>query len=132
MRHDDDVIDHIDHIGGVPIFETRDGRAIYFKAGMSIDADGAYRAYKIRNLGLDYDDNGKNPCAPNGRWIGVVTDRSGRAIPQGPNDPAPGYLISTTALQDSVRATTDPMRYVDSEAVPYIAFCRAVILAARR
>lgn len=118
MIHGEDDI--IDHIGGVPIFETSDGGAIYFKAGMTIDADGAYRAYKVRNLGLDYDDNGKNPAVPNGRWIGVVTDASGRAIPQQATDPAPGYLISTTSLQDRTRLVTDPMRYVDSETIPYI------------
>lgn len=117
-QHDDD--DVIDHIGGVPIFETADGAAIYFQTGMTIDADGAYRAYKIRNQGLDYDDNGKNPSAPKGRWIGVVVDRAGRPVPQGANDPWPGYLISPTSLQDPARATTDPLRYVDSEAVPYI------------
>lgn len=117
VHGEDDVIDHI---GGVPIFETGDRRAIYFKTGMTIDADGAYRAYKIRNQGLDFDDNGKNPCAPNGRWIGVVTDGAGRPLPQGANHPCPGYLISTTSLQDFSRANTDPMRYVDSEAVPYI------------
>jgi peptidoglycan hydrolase-like protein with peptidoglycan-binding domain len=118
IAHGED--DVIDHIGGVPIFQTRDGRAIYFKTGMTIDADGAYRAYKVRNLGLDYDDNGKNPAVPNGRWIGVVTDASGRAIPQQATDPAPGYLISTTSLQDRTRLVTDPMRYVDSETIPYI------------
>jgi peptidoglycan hydrolase-like protein with peptidoglycan-binding domain len=118
MIHGEDDI--IDHIGGVPIFETSEGGAIYFKTGMTIDADGAYRAYKIRNQGLDYDDNGKNPCAPNGRWIGVVTDNAGRAIPQQATDPAPGYLISTTSLQDRTRLVTDPMRYVDSETIPYI------------
>jgi peptidoglycan hydrolase-like protein with peptidoglycan-binding domain len=117
VQGEDDVIDHI---GGVPIFETGDRRAIYFKTGMTIDADGAYRAYKIRNQGLDFDDNGKDPCAPNGRWIGVVTDSTGRPIPQGANHPRPGFLISTTSLQDFSRANTDPMRYVDSEAVPYI------------
>ncbi|HEY1582944.1 MAG TPA: glycoside hydrolase family 75 protein, partial [Chthoniobacterales bacterium] len=104
----------------LPIFETRDGRAIYFKTGMTIDADGAYRAYKIRNQGLDFDDNGKNPSVPHGRWIGVLTDASGTPIPQKATDPAPGYLISTTSLQDRTRANTDPMRYVDSESVPYI------------
>lgn len=116
--HDED--DVIDHIGGVAIFETRGGRAIYFKTGMTIDADGAYRAYKIRNQGLDFDDNGKDPCAHNGRWIGVVVDSSGRPIPQGANHPRPGFLISTTSLQDPTRSNTDPQRYVDSEAVPYI------------
>lgn len=118
LVHDED--DVIDHIGNVPIFATPDGGAIYFKTGMTIDADGAYRAYKIRNQGLDFDDNGKNPCAPNGRWIGVVVDNAGRPIPQQSNHPCPGFLISTTSLQDATRSNTDPMRYVDSEAVPFI------------
>lgn len=117
LHGEDDVIDHI---GGVPIFETHGGGAIYFKTGMTIDADGAYRAYKIRNKGLDLDDNGKNPCRPSGKWIGVVTNAAGQPVPQGSNDPQPGYLISTTSLQDFTRAETDPLRYVDSEAVPYI------------
>jgi hypothetical protein len=104
----------------ITVFKTRDGRAVYCKTGMNIDADGAYRAYKIRNLGLDYDDNGKDPCAPSGHWIGVVTDGAGRPIPQQAQHPAPGYLISTTSLEDQTRAVTDPLRYVDSESVPYI------------
>jgi peptidoglycan hydrolase-like protein with peptidoglycan-binding domain len=118
IAHDAD--DVIDHIGGVPIFATGDGKAVYFKTGMTIDADGAYRAYKIRNQGLDFDDNGKNPCAPNGKWIGVLVDNAGRPIPQQSTDPCPGYLISTTSLQDLTRGNTDPLRYVDSEAVPFI------------
>lgn len=117
VNAEDDVIDHI---GGVPIFEVRGGGAVYFKTGMTIDADGAYRAYKICNKGLDLDDNGKNPCKPSGAWIGVVTDSSGAPVPQGSDHPCPGYLISTTSLQDMTRAKTDPLRYVDSEAVPYV------------
>ena len=118
-------VDGEDDIAGyfrpnITAFKTRDGRAVYCKTGMNIDADGAYRAYKIRNLGLDYDDNGKNPCAPTGNWIGVVTDGSGRPIPQQAQHPAPGYLISTTSLEDQTRAVTDPLRYVDSESVPYV------------
>ena len=64
VQGEDDVIDHI---GGVPIFEARGGGAVYFKTGMTIDADGAYRAYKIRNKGLDLDDNGRIPASPAAR-----------------------------------------------------------------
>jgi hypothetical protein len=40
---------------------------------------------------------------------------------QGPNDPAPGNYVSTTALTDNRFAASDPRRYVDSEHVPFIA-----------
>lgn len=118
VNGEDDIVGHFRP--DVTIFETRGGGAVYCKTGMNIDADGSYHAYKIRNLGLDFDDNGKDPCAPTGRWIGVVTDGAGRPIPQQANHPAPGFLISTTSLEDPTRAITDPQRYVDSESVPYI------------
>lgn len=117
MHGGDDVIDHI---GGVPIFETRGGAAVYFQTGMTIDADGAYRAYKICNKGLDLDDNGREPCGETGRWVGALTRDCGEPIVQGKDDPCPGYLISTTSLQDRTRGKTDPLRYVDSEMVPFI------------
>ena len=101
---EDDVIGHFRP--DIAVFETRGGGAVYCKTGMAIDADGAYHAYKVRNLGLDFDDNGKDPCAPNGRWIGVVTDGAGRPIPQQAHHPAPGFLISTTSLED-----LDPRRH---------------------
>lgn len=119
IAHDeDDIVGHFSP--GVTVFETRDGCAVYCTTGMKVDADGAYRAYKIRNLGLDFDDNGKDPSRPGGRWVGVVTNAAGEPIPQQAHQPAPGYLISTTALQDQMRAVTDPLRYVDAESVPYI------------
>lgn len=112
--------DFVDEIAGVTVFEAEGGGAIYFTAKMAIDADGAYRAYKIRNQGLDLDDNGKSPAKPNGKWVGAVTDANGEPTVQKAGDPAPGYLISTTSLQDAARARSDPLRYVDSEMVPYI------------
>lgn len=117
--HDED--DVLGQFGSdVTLFGTRDGSAIYCTAGMQIDADGSYRAYRSRNLGLDLDDNGKDPATPTGRWVSVVTDGFGNPIPQQPQHPAPGYFISTTSLADSTRAITDPLRYVDSENVPYV------------
>ena len=115
---EDDVIGHFRP--DITVFETRDGGAVYCKTGMAIDADGSYHAYKVRNLGLDFDDNGKDPATPNGRWIGVVTDGAGRPISQQAHHPAPNFLISTTSLEDLTRAVTDPLRYVDSESIPYI------------
>jgi hypothetical protein len=88
----------------------------FYKAGMTIDADGASKAYHPRNIGLDHNDNGKDK----GRWIAIVLV-NGRPHVQGPNDPAPGYYVSTSSLQDKTKAITDPRRYVDSETIPYIA-----------
>ncbi|SRR5581483_208033 len=107
----------LDHIGDSTIFQTADGRVIYYTAGMEIDADGAFRAYKDGNDGLDYDQNGKDQ---NGNWVGVLTDGNGKPIEQKDGDPAPGYYISTTSLQDLTRPKTDPRRYVDAESIPYI------------
>jgi hypothetical protein len=112
--------DFVAEIAGVTVFETEGGEAIYYTAGLAVDADGAYRAYKIRNKGLDLDDNGKSPAKPSGKWVGVVTDGNGDPVVQKAGDPAPGFLVSTTSLQDRTRARTDPLRYVDSEKVPYI------------
>jgi hypothetical protein len=107
----------IDHIGGVPIYQTPDGSAIYFTGKMDVDADGSPHAYNSSNTGLDSNKNGKDQ---NGNWVGVLVDGAGNPLKQGPNDPAPGYYISTTSLQDTTRAKSDPCRYVDSERIPYI------------
>lgn len=103
-------------IASVKVNKLGDGRALFFTAGMAIDADGAYRAYHPGNKGLDYLANAGGP----GNWYGVVTDKRGQPIVQGPNDPAPGFHVSATSLQDATFGPNDPRRYVDSESVPYI------------
>ena len=108
------------NIAGVPVFKLSSGRAVFFTARMHVDADGAPHAYKIRNKGLDLDDNAKDPPKPNGRWVGVATDKNGDAIVQGAKDPAPGYLVSTTSLTFPGKKRSDPRCYVDSETISYI------------
>ena len=87
---------------------------------MAIDADGAYRAYHpVSAKGLDNLGNAGRP----GNWWALVTDSgeaSGNPLTQKDTDPAPGYYISTTSLQDGSKSRTDPRRYVDSESIPYI------------
>lgn len=100
-------------VSGIPVHQTRN--AYHYRAGLTIDADGDERAYGPGNKGLDYTANAGHP----GNWWGVVTD-NGKPVTQGPTDPAPGYYVSTTALEDSRFARTDPRRYVDSDAVPYV------------
>jgi peptidoglycan hydrolase-like protein with peptidoglycan-binding domain len=106
-------------IAGIKVNKLGDGRAVFYTGGMMIDADGAYRAYHPGNKGLDFLANGGKP----GNWWALVTDNgkpSGTPVVQGPTDPAPGFFISTTSLEDPAFGRKDPRRYVDSESVPYI------------
>src|SRR6185436_12528921 len=97
-----------------------DRAAFFFEAGMHIDADGAYRAYHpIKGKGLDFLAN----AGKEGNWWALVTDNgtpAGKPIIQTDTDPAPGYYISTTSLQDQTKNIKDPRRYVDSESIPFI------------
>ncbi len=95
------------------------GGAYCWRSGLSVDADGSPRAYAPDNGGLHGLDHLRNAGRP-GRWYGVATNDSGIPIIQGEHDPAPGFLVSTTALVDRMRAQYDPRRYVDSEVIPYI------------
>lgn len=102
-------------INGKPIPQAEDG-SIQFIGEFCVDADGSPRAYGPYGLGLDYLANAGHP----GNWWGIVTDSEGYPVLQGENDPAPGYYISTTSLQNKNFQTTDPRRYVDSENVSFI------------
>ena len=96
-----------------------DPSAFFYESGLQIDADGAYRAYHPANKpGLDYLANGGKP----GNWWALVTDNgrpSGNPVIQSDDDPAPGYYISATSLQDPKKERTDPTRYVDSESINF-------------
>lgn len=105
----------LSQIGGTPILAI--DSALTFESGMLIDSDGAYHAFHPDNKsGLEPLGDAGQP----GNWFGLVTDNSGNPIIQTANDPAPGFYVSSTALQDSNRERTDPRRYVNSEAVNYI------------
>jgi peptidoglycan hydrolase-like protein with peptidoglycan-binding domain len=104
-------------IGGVSTYKVQGKSGVAFKGGMTVDADGSPRAYNAQNTGLDALGNAGKP----GNWWGLATDSHGKPVVQGPNDPAPGNYVSTTALEDARFASSDPRRYVDSEKVPFIA-----------
>jgi peptidoglycan hydrolase-like protein with peptidoglycan-binding domain len=106
-----------DEVGGVSTWKVQGKSGVAFKSGMSIDADGSPHAYNPSNTGLDALGNAGRP----GNWWGLSTNSSGKPYVQGPNDPAPGYYVSTTALADARFPPSDPRRYVDSEKVPFIA-----------
>ena len=93
----------------------------FYRSGMAIDADGAYRAYHPRDkLGLD----SLAHAGHEGNWWALVTSNgkpSGRPVVQGKSDPAPGYYVSTTALYDSNNPNLrDPHRYIDAAKIPYV------------
>jgi hypothetical protein len=98
--------------GNIPSF--------FYEAGMMIDADGAYKAYHPDKVsGLDYLGNAGKP----GNWWALVTDNgkaSGKPLVQKAGDPAPGFYISTTSLEDKSKTKSNPLRYVDSSSIPYI------------
>ena len=102
-------------INGQPIFQAEDG-SVSFLGELCVDADGSPRAYGPNGTGLDYLAN----AGHSGNWWGIVTDPQGYPVLQGERDPAPGYYISTTSLQQRGYAQTDPRRYVDSQKVPFI------------
>ncbi|GHM98654.1 hypothetical protein WSM22_01440 [Cytophagales bacterium WSM2-2] len=91
-----------------------------FTSGLAIDADGSPKAYhKDNKKALDNLANAGKP----GNWWSLVTDngkKDGNPLVQKELDPAPGYYISTTSLQDDSKNVDDPNRYVDSENIPYI------------
>lgn len=93
----------------------------FFKSGMQIDADGAPKAYhRDSSMGLDHLKN----AGKKGHWWGIVTvngKSGGYPTIQNTDDPAPGYYVAGTSLQDSTKEDDDPDRYVDSVEIPYIA-----------
>lgn len=95
--------------------------SIFYKAGLAIDADGAFRAYHPNDrLGLDSLAHAGHP----GNWWALVTDneeKNGHPVVQGNSDPAPGFYVSTTALYDPYNHNVrDPRRYVDAATIPYV------------
>ena len=114
-------------VGSVSVSSLPRSTIFFYKSGMTIDADGAPKAYHPnRRSGLDALGNAGNP----GNWWALVTDTGrsdGNPIIQGATDPAPGFYISATSLQDKTKGVRDPRRYVDSTAIPYIVLPGAVL-----
>ena len=108
-------------IANTPVYKDEEKKMYLFTGAFMIDADGAPKAYhKDDNLALDHLSNGGEP----GNWWALVTDThepSGTPLIQKASDPAPGYYISMTTLEDQSKDHTNPARFVNSELIPYIA-----------
>ncbi len=95
-----------------------DEDVLALEGGMSIDADGAPRAYSpTPGTGLDALEHAGSPE----HWDGIATTEDGEPILQAPGDPAPGFYVSTTAFEDHSYPPENQKRYVDASVVPYIA-----------
>lgn len=111
-------------IGGVAVRRRRGESAFVFMAGMTIDADGAPRAYHPALPGRPGGappglDDLRNAGRP-GNWFGIVTDAHGRPVVQRKSDPAPGFYVSATSLVNRGSfGPADPRRYVDASAIPF-------------
>lgn len=109
-------------VATIPVYKLSNYNCVLYKAGFAVDADGSPNAYGPNNSGLDYTAN----AGSTGNWWGVVTDNSGNPIIQTATDPSPGMYVSTTSLVNSSYVTTNPLRYVNSETVPYFVIPTAV------
>jgi hypothetical protein len=108
-------------IGGTkPVFKLNDKTALFFKEDLQVDADGAPRAYHPTNdkIALDFKANG---------FPFAMVHVNNKPHIQGAGDPAPGFFVSMTSLEDTTKAVTDPRRYVDSEHIPYIVLPPALL-----
>lgn len=101
---------------GVKVEQVR--RAFLWTAGMAVLGDGAPNCYAPDGSGLHALDVLANAGRP-GRYYGVVMNAAGLPIAQGPDDPCPGYCVSTTSLVDRRFGERDPRRYVDARFIPF-------------
>src|SRR5215475_9159911 len=89
------------------------GRAVLFRAGMAVDADGAPNAYGPHNRGLDFTANARNGGAFSSIVLGPggqpVIQRSGRFK---------GYYVSTTSLRNASGSASAPATYVNAATIP--------------
>ena len=104
------------YVRDTPVWKMPDSSAFFFISGMMIDADGAPNAYNADNTGLDDLSNAGEP----GNWGGVIQDKDGNPVVQGPDDPDPDYYISCTSLFDRTKSPLDPTRFVDASKIPYV------------
>ena len=89
---------------------------------MDVDVDGAPNAYGPPGKpALDFLLNAHYLNSTNKQIVGYLTDKHGRPILQGSNDPFPGYYISQTAFADLENQNEqDPRRYVDARNINYV------------
>jgi hypothetical protein len=96
---------------------------IEITTSMKIDVDGAPNAYGSKTKKtLDYELNAHEGASADGRIVGYITKEDGSTPEiQGPNDPYPGYYISTSGFFDRSNPNRlDPDRYLDASKINYV------------
>lgn len=129
-------------IGPVKIFRDAQTQAIAFASQMQVNTDGAPDSYHPDDIGITHICNGvsigsactwKPQCLPEFRqakaegfkgpqkicFFAMATDARGVPIIQGPDDPKPGYFVSTTALHQPGASVRTPQAQLDSNTVPF-------------
>jgi hypothetical protein len=102
--------------------DAPDAAAFFFESPLSVDADGAPKAYGPHGLN-DTLDNLANAGHP-GNWWGLVTTKNGTPVVQNgtaPKQPYAGFYISPTSLYDLLFDEADVRRWADATKIPYIA-----------
>lgn len=113
-------------VAGIPIWKQQEPQvAVFFRCGMTIDGDGAPKAYHRDSSRALHD---LANAGHSGNWWALVT-KDGQPVVQGAEDPAPGYYISMTSLQDRHYKASDPRHYVDATKIPYLALPKSVAAA---
>ena len=98
-------------------------KSVELTTSMAIDVDGAPNAYGPAGQPvLDFELNAHRGAKASGEIVGYLTKGDGRTPEvQGPQDPFPGYYISTTAFQDKSNPNRlDPRKYVDASKINYV------------
>lgn len=132
-----------EEIGTVGIFRERQTRAILFSSQMHVNTDGAPDSYHPDDIGITHICNGVSlgaNCVWQARcltkfnkakaenfngptricFFAMATHQNGKPIIQGPDDPKPGYFVSTTAFQQPGIDKKTPQAQLDSNQIPFI------------
>jgi Fungal chitosanase of glycosyl hydrolase group 75 len=125
-------VKRVKRIGYSDIYTLKSSDTTFFyQSGMEIDADGGYHAYHPDGKsGLDLLGNAGGPS----NWWALVTDTgkpNGKPVIQKDADPAPGFYISTTSLEDTSCNRKDPHRYVNAERINFIVLPGGLNLGAK-
>jgi Fungal chitosanase of glycosyl hydrolase group 75 len=109
----------IDSVAGVTIYSVAgEPKAIVFKAGAAICADGAANCYGPNNSGIDYTANGGDDQG--GNWWGGPTGKDGKPLVQQIYDPYPKMYVCATAHFNPGYTEDSQYRYIDSAAIPFL------------
>lgn len=136
-----------EEIGAVSISRDPQTSALVFSSQMHVNTDGAPDSYHPDDIGITHICNGVSVGA-NCDWkakcladfnkakaegfdgptkicfFAMATQPDGKPIIQGPNDPKPGYFVSTTALQQPGVDKRTPQAQLDSNVIPFVVIPR--------